>query len=267
MKQIRNTEISEVISSAAFVINVLQSDDLNLEKWIDYYDCLDLAITKWSKPNPWTLAHEYIEAVYLEDQNYILDKHFPGTVIQEICNILDAYEVDYSSISTNDPVEIYDDGCGNDAAEEYAEKMQKFFVDNYIKQFIDEVFTVLYSNKNFLFEFNKQSADIIISLKKADYPNLLKEDGVFKRINRVPEWLKNGVRLRDKERCSQCGTNLGRVLLNDIQANYDHIIPLQKHGNNDPTNWQLTCETCNKSKGDRNSAFKNVFSSYWRMSK
>lgn len=45
MKQIRNTEISEVISSAAFVINVLQSDDLNLEKWIDYYDCLDLAIT------------------------------------------------------------------------------------------------------------------------------------------------------------------------------------------------------------------------------
>jgi len=30
--------------------------------------------------------------------------------------------------------------------------------------------------------------------------------------------------------------------------NFDHIIPLNCGGNNDPSNWQLTCESCNKSK-------------------
>lgn len=116
-----------------------------------------------------------------------------------------------------------------------------------------------------MFEFNKQCADIIATLKKDDYPELLKEDGVFKRISNKPVWLQNGVRLRDKERCSVCGDNLGRILTNSTKVNYDHIIPLQKNGNNDPTNWQLTCETCNKSKGDRNAEFKNVFSAFWEM--
>lgn len=264
MEQIRNAEISEAISTAAQIIGAIE-EEFTVEMWLDYYDIFDLAVEKWSKPHKRTLLHDYIEAVYLEGQNYTLDKHFPGPVIKELKNILNAYNVDYSSVVEDEHIEIYEDGCGNDEAEEYAGALQTFFIDNVLNRFIDDIFTVLYSDKNFLFEFNKQCADIIATLKKDDYPELLKEDGVFKRISNKPVWLQNGVRLRDKERCSVCGDNLGRILANSTKVNYDHIIPLQKNGNNDPTNWQLTCETCNKSKGDRNAEFKNVFSAFWEM--
>ena len=263
MEQIRNAEISEAISTAAQIIGAIE--EFTVEMWLDYYDVFDLAVEKWSKPHKRTLLHDYIEAVYLEGQNYTLDKHFPGPVIKELKNILNAYNVDDSSVVETEHIEIYEDGCGNDEAEEYAGALQTFFIDNVLNRFIDDIFTVLYSDKNFLFEFNKQCADIIATLKKDDYPELLKEDGVFKRISNKPVWLQNGVRLRDKERCSVCGDNLGRILTNSTKVNYDHIIPLQKNGNNDPTNWQLTCETCNKSKGDRNAEFKNVFSAFWEM--
>lgn len=264
MEQIRNAEISEAISTAAQIIGAIE-EEFTVEMWLDYYDIFDLAVEKWSKPHKRTLLHDYIEAVYLEGQNYTLDKHFPGPVIKELKNILNAYNVDYSSVVEDEHIEIYEDGCGNDEAEEYAGALQTFFIDNVLNRFIDDIFTVLYSDKNFLFEFNKQCADIIATLKKDDYPELLKEDGVFKRISNKPVWLQNRVRLRDKERCSVCGDNLGRILANSTKVNYDHIIPLQKNGNNDPTNWQLTCETCNKSKGDRNAEFKNVFSAFWEM--
>lgn len=264
MEQIRNAEISEAISTAAQIIGAIE-EEFTVEMWLDYYDIFDLAVEKWSKPHKRTLLHDYIEAVYLEGQNYTLDKHFPGPVIKELKNILNAYNVDYSSVVEDEHIEIYEDGCGNDEAEEYAGALQTFFIDNVLNRFIDDIFTVLYSDKNFLFEFNKQCADIIATIKKDDYPELLKEDGVFKRISNKPVWLQNGVRLRDKERCSVCGDNLGRILANSTKVNYDHIIPLQKNGNNDPTNWQLTCETCNKSKGDRNAEFKNVFSAFWEM--
>ena len=263
MEQIRNAEISEAISTAAQIIGAIE--EFTVEMWLDYYDVFDLAVEKLSKPHKRTFLHDYIEAVYLEGQNYTLDKHFPGPVIKELKNILNAYNVDYSSVVETEHIEIYEDGCGNDEAEEYAGALQTFFIDNVLNRFIDDIFTVLYSDKNFLFEFNKQCADIIATLKKDDYPELLKEDGVFKRISNKPVWLQNGVRLRDKERCSVCGDNLGRILTNSTKVNYDHIIPLQKNGNNDPTNWQLTCETCNKSKGDRNAEFKNVFSAFWEM--
>ncbi|MFR6181439.1 MAG: HNH endonuclease [Flavonifractor plautii] len=46
---------------------------------------------------------------------------------------------------------------------------------------------------------------------------------------------------------------------------YDHIIPLKMGGNNDPSNWQLTCERCNKSKGARSSDFKNIVFPFWEI--
>lgn len=177
MEQIRNAEISEAISTAAQIIGAIE--EFTVEMWLDYYDVFDLAVEKWSKPHKRTLLHDYIEAVYLEGQNYTLDKHFPGPVIKELKNILNAYNVDYSSVVETEHIEIYEDGCGNDEAEEYAGALQTFFIDNVLNRFIDDIFTVLYSDKNFLFEFNKQCADIIATLKKDDYPELLKEDGVF----------------------------------------------------------------------------------------
>lgn len=138
MEQIRNAEISEAISTAAQIIGAIE--EFTVEMWLDYYDVFDLAVEKWSKPHKRTLLHDYIEAVYLEGQNYTLDKHFPGPVIKELKNILNAYNVDYSSVVETEHIEIYEDGCGNDEAEEYAGALQTFFIDNVLNRFIDDIF-------------------------------------------------------------------------------------------------------------------------------
>ena len=111
-------------------------------------------------------------------------------------------------------------------------------------------------------EFNRQCSEIILKLKKDDYPNLLREDGVIERISYYPKWFKRGIEYRDKLRCSLCGCDLFTTL---VDENFDHIIPLKNVGNNDPSNWQLTCETCNKSKGARSTAFKNIVFPFWQM--
>ncbi|OTY60165.1 hypothetical protein BK746_08495 [Bacillus thuringiensis serovar yosoo] len=37
----------------------------------------------------------------------------------------------------------------------------------------------------------------------------------------------------------------------------DHIVPLNRMGNNDPTNFEILCQTCNISKGDRTTETNN----------
>lgn len=85
------------------------------------------------------------------------------------------------------------------------------------------------------------------------------------RAKYVPVWLKNAIIYRDKYRCSICGCDLSKAHTTVIKENFDHIIPLQNGGNNDPSNWQLTCEHCNKSKGCMNNDFTNIVMPFWEM--
>lgn len=262
MKNARNAELNTAISIASYVIRQLHDDYLNIESWFEYYDVLPMAIEKWSKPSKQTLVHEYIKMIYLDDQNYTLDKHFTVPVIKEIQKLLEYYNINYSNIGILDVDELDDLDC-DETIEEYAEELQSFFVDNLLDIIVDDVFTILYADKNFMYEFNRQCSEIIATLKQKDYPDLLKADGIIKRIDYYPEWLKNGIFYRDKGRCSLCGCDLTGVFNIETSKNYDHIIPLKRGGNNDPSNLQLTCETCNKSKGAKNSNFKNIIFPFW----
>jgi len=87
---------------------------------------------------------------------------------------------------------------------------------------------------------------------------------MYKRVY-IPTWLKNGVFMRDKVKCSICGTDLTKILTLENALNLDHIIPLENGGTNDPVNFQLTCETCNKSKRSRNSTYNSHGSRFWEM--
>ena len=53
------------------------------------------------------------------------------------------------------------------------------------------------------------------------------------------------------------------LLLNNVAINYDHIIPLRDGGCNDPTNYQLMCEHCNKSENAKSHAYKNLIWPTW----
>lgn len=77
--------------------------------------------------------------------------------------------------------------------------------------------------------------------------------------------MKKGIEYRDKCRCSICGCDLSSAFTTLTVKNFDHIIPLQLGGNNDPSNWQITCETHNKSKGARSSEFKNIVFPFWEI--
>lgn len=115
----------------------------------------------------------------------------------------------------------YDDS--DDTTEEYAEILQTFFVENLLEVIVDDVFTILYSDKNFLHEFNRQCSEVIKGLNKNDYPDILKEDGVIKRISYYPKWMKTGVEYRDKLRCSICGCDLSSAFTTLTDENFDHL--------------------------------------------
>ena len=44
---------------------------------------------------------------------------------------------------------------------EYADRLQEFFVDNLLDVIVDDVFSILYMDKNFLHEFNRQCSEIL----------------------------------------------------------------------------------------------------------
>lgn len=262
MKGARNMNMDSAISIAAFVIQALNGDDMDVSQWFYCHNVLENAIEKWKSPHQKTLVHNYIENVYLESQNYMLNKHLPEEEIYEMQRLLENYKVDYSYIGKIDVSEapFYE-------RDDYAYKLQRLFVDNILDIIVDDVFSILYMDKNFMHEFNRQCSEIIKHLKKTDYPNLLKEDGVIKRISHYPTWFKRGIEYRDKCRCSICGCDLSSTFTTIVDENFDYIIPLKLGGNNDPSNWQLTCETCNKSKGARSTEFKNIVFPFWGMDK
>ncbi|WP_251553992.1 HNH endonuclease [Neobacillus muris] len=258
---------NEAINMAAHVIGELYGmNDLTIEKWIYYTDLDFLSIC--ASPRKKTLLHEYIDFIYFTMYEYTLDKHFPMEVINTFTDLLDFYKIDYSILGKFDFVGMTDDELNPvefEEAEEYARKLFDFFTEVLSPVVIDDIFTVLFSNKLFLFEFNSQLRELIINLKVNDSPEYLKKDGVIKRCKYIPQWLKRGVFMRDKGRCQICGTDLTKILNLDNSENYDHIIPLENGGNNDPTNFQLTCEHCNKSKGDRSMEFNSLSNRYWDM--
>lgn len=270
MKKARNTNMDSAISIASFVIDSLKGDYsdnedcLGVAYWFEYYNVLEKAIEKWQKPYKKTLVHDYIKDLYLERQNYTLDKHFPVVEISEMQSLLENYNVDYSSIGKIDVSDLSFDDC-TDELEIYAYQLQRFFIDNILDTIVDDAFSILYMDKNFLHEFNRQCSEIIKDLKMLNYPDLLKENGVIKRVNYYPTWFKKGIKYRDKCRCSLCGCDLSSSFTTIVDENFDHIIPLKSGGNNDPSNWQLACETCNKSKGARSSEFKNIMFPFWEM--
>ncbi len=91
----------------------------------------------------------------------------------------------------------------------------------------------------------------------------MKKNGVLKRCNYLNEWLKTAVYFRDKGQCQICGKDISGLFNTNNELQFDHIVPLAMGGNNDPTNFQLICENCNKKKGARNSETNNFMCTFW----
>ena len=242
-----------VLSLAASVANSVDSD-------FQYYfnileeDRLE-ACTKSSKR---TLVHDFIETICCEQITYIMCKHFDEEAIEIMKSWFDAFCISYPEFVEEEADQDYR------AIEQYADALQIAFNETVLPKISEAVFCILFNDKTFLYRFNVKVTEQILLLKKEDYPNYLEADGRLIRHN-PPTWLKKGVFHRDRGICQSCGRNLDNVFQNAEDSNYDHIIPLSKGGSNDPSNYQLMCEHCNKSKNARTEDYQNIIWPFWNM--
>ncbi|WP_281884191.1 HNH endonuclease [Paenibacillus sp. YYML68] len=266
----------EVITMAGVVFSECDGvSSYSPKDWIEYIGIN--YINKVIKPHKRTLLHDYIAAIYEYHMNYLINKHLPIEVIENIIELFTTYSpddkefkrilskyrefkidfVELEAIDQSGNVVDYRslDGMGSHFYNLFEEKIMPIVVD--------DVFTLLFQNKMFLKKFNESISELIDVLNMTEYPEFLKKDGVIRRCSYIPEWLKRGVFFRDKGRCQECGIDLTGLRSPFDQIHLDHIIPLDLGGTNDPTNFQLLCEKCNLFKGARHSNTKDIDIPFW----
>ena len=192
---------NEALINAAHIVHELYGvNDLHLKNWLEY-DEVDL-LHKISTPHKDTLLHDYISFIYPTMIEYMLDKHFPMEVINPLTKIMDIYYVDYSHLGDAPFIGKSDDDIHEfDQIEikEFARKLLILYREELEPTIIHDIFTILFANKEFLYEFNKQIQEIVMEFKLVDYPEYLKKDGGIKRCTYIPIWLQNGVFSEIKE--------------------------------------------------------------------
>lgn len=118
------------------------------------------------------------------------------------------------------------------------------------KQTVDEVFHVLFQNRELMMNFNVYLSGILElahwnRIDDHDRPRLA-PNGKLVRV-RPPKWAQRAIFFRDRGRCVLCDRDLTGLMNIENVENYDHIVPLSNWGINDITNLQLLCVPCNQS--------------------
>ena len=212
-------------------------------------------LKKILKPNKKTLLHDYIEFIHEDELDYAIRKTGYEYIIDNIVDTLLFYKIDYPDMTEEEKNDI-----------ELKEEYYWHLIELYYKLtpiIVEETFTILYMDKGLLKEFNESISEIITEMKTDNYKMYLEKNGVVKQCTYLPKWLKNGLFFRDKGRCQICGKDLTCLLSTDNKINYDHIVPLDQGGSNDPSNFQLTCEICNTFKESRFTTTKNLMPLFW----
>lgn len=135
-------------------------------------------------------------------------------------------------------------------------------LENLLPPTANATFYILFSDRNFLLQFQMYVQPIVKNILKKQSTSM-KKDGVLKRPGNIPIWLKQAVYFRDRGRCQICRKNLTNDLTPWNEKHMDHMIPLEESGSNDPTNFQLLCDHCNTSKGPKLINVDPLFEAYW----
>ncbi|QQQ65110.1 HNH endonuclease [Pseudoalteromonas sp. GCY] len=234
------------------ISDIENSDWKNLE--LDMLGCSELEhllehIIKWNKT---TILHEAIYNIIYAGIEWYAGKIEYEEFIKEYADIITRNRI-------KGGLEIINSGFSEQSLDDnYWET-----VETISKTLTDAAFIILFGDRDFLYKFQLFLRGIVKKSLQGEFPDLLKKDGVLKRPRtQPPQWLKKAVFHRDKGKCQLCGKDLtGFYAIENI--NLDHMIPLEDSGNSDPTNFQLTCEHCNKSKGKKLLVKKAVVQRYW----
>lgn len=200
------------------------------------------------KPNQRTLLHEFIYNINNFGIQHYLTKIDSDMVITEYGPIVDGANIKRPVWFTPEMVEGHIGELSN-------------ILERAAQLITDAAFQLLFADRTFLFEFNKFLIPYISQLQPNESPYIISQ-GVVKRCY-FPVWLKNAVFHRDKGRCQLCCLDLTNIMVPTGQRHIDHMVPLKASGTNDPTNFQLACESCNKSKGANVLATNHLTFTYW----
>jgi hypothetical protein len=203
---------------------------------------------KIAKPSKHTLLHTFIHEV-----NYFFAEHYLGKTDGD----LTVRDYQWLLEGANIPLPKW---FKVDEVEGHIDELRALVL-RATESITDAAFQLLFSDRTFLFEFASFMRRFVSKLRPGDHPCII-DTGVVARSS-FPVWLKNAIFHRDKGRCQLCGRDLTNILVPTIERHIDHMVPLKASGTNDPTNFQLTCEPCNTSKGARVYATDHISYPYW----
>jgi hypothetical protein len=141
--------------------------------------------------------------------------------------------------------------------EYYSYLFQEDLYCELLESLSNDVFYILFLNRQFLQEFNGLFADYLEGCvgDKSAVSEVINSDLIhvvrpnFKLFRKnIPTWVQRAVFYRDRGRCTHCNKDLSGILAINNFENYDHIVPLNLYGFNDVTNIQLLCRECNAEK-------------------
>lgn len=247
MNELQEFKFDCIYELAELIDNSVKADvqfwNYNQENFIN-------AATKFSKDS---LLHLYIVTTSLN--YYRREFHKNGDCYDEDSigkwyDLFENYKIEIEEVNFDE---------GNEILEWFDRNIEKF--EELFERMADEIFYILFANRQFLLNFNKL---VVETVKEIEFSNeLVTQKGTIKRVP-IPQWVKTAVYHRDKGRCVFCNTDLTSLVNTLTSINYDHIVPLDLLGTNDPCNIQLACERCNKSKTNKDGSTSNKYIPWWK---
>lgn len=210
-----------------------------------------------------TLLHHFIETTVWNYYNRQFRKY--GGIYEDdedflefLRNLFDSYNVEIDFF--DDLIDVYEsEDLHEDFKNWWNEKEPEF--RELFNKIADDVFYIFFGNRELLLHFNELVAQTV---KDTDYDEInLNSKGKIKRKN-IPQWVKKAVFSRDKGRCTKCSKDLTGLIALDAKQHYDHIVPLNQYGANDPTNIQLLCEFCNLKKSGTVIETSKLYLKWWK---
>jgi hypothetical protein len=157
----------------------------------------------------------------------------------------------------------------DDFYEYYNELLLCSDIEGLFNTISEEVFYILFNNRQLLMLFNVIVSQYIQELDSnsfdddfQDYLKYLSKEGQLKR-EKIPEWIKKAVFFRDRGKCCNCKSDLSGTLTIHGEKEFDHIVSLSQGGANDVTNIQLLCKKCNRHKGDREIVTSSLYEKWY----
>lgn len=227
------------------------------------------------KPTKRTAIHYYL--YYFQDIEEDMSKLWgsiePESIYLYAVQLLQEVDLypELSSVDFND--------CSNTSCTHYdceiGEKIREwtgYIIENQEQinhLIVHSAFQFIFQDRYFLQKFHLRLSQFVeenIEYIEANYPDVVTPGNRIKR-QYFPMWLKNAVYYRDKATCSNrmCRCDLSKRIRPQNKIHIDHIVPLNLYGSNDASNFQLLCESCNTSKGDRSASTSAISIPCWNL--